>query len=158
MSRELLHPYYCNGGQKYIYTEERLWIQWWEGWKSLWLPLSLKEVCDKTAEGWGRRLPYPPADPQLPVVLWVEGVPPASGLGDPGLGVSQAVSSLFSLQRPHNLPGSYNGRVAGRTQHGAPSESGDIFRLVEPVSGGLEGWQVHCSASNNLASPRSPAP
>ena len=41
---------------------------------SLWLPLSLEEVCDKTAEGWGRRLPYPPADPQLPGVLWAEGV------------------------------------------------------------------------------------
>lgn len=71
----------------------------------LWLPLSLKEVCDKTAEVWGRCLPYPPADPQLPGVLWAEGVPPASGLGNPGLGVSQGGSSLFSLQRPHNLPG-----------------------------------------------------
>ena len=124
----------------------------------LWLPLSLEEVCDKTAEGWGRRLPYPPADPQRPGVLWAEGVPPGSGLGDPGLGVSQAGSSLFSLQRPHNLPGSYNGRIAGRTRCGAPSESGDIFRLVEPVSGGLEEGQVYCSDSNNLAPPRSPAP
>ena len=124
----------------------------------LWLPLSLKEVCDKTAEVWGRCLPYPPADPQLPGVLWAEGVPPASGLGNPGLGVSQGGSSLFSLQRPHNLPGSYNGRITGRTQCGAPSESGDIFRLVEPVSGGLEGGQAHCSASNNLAPSWSPAP
>lgn len=35
MNQELLHPYYCKRGQKYIYTEEGLWIQWWEGWKSL---------------------------------------------------------------------------------------------------------------------------
>ena len=35
MNQELLHPYYCKRRQKYIYTEQGLWIQWWEGWKSL---------------------------------------------------------------------------------------------------------------------------
>lgn len=61
-------------------------------------------------------------------------------------------------QQPHCLPESCNGGVAVRV-HGAPNESGDIFTLVESVSGGLSlrsgtrdgGWVevVYCPASNN---------
>lgn len=64
------------------------------------------------------------------------GSPPAYVLGDLGLIVSYAGSSL-STPTAATLPGSCNGGTTVRTQRGPPSESGDIFRLVETVSGVL---------------------
>lgn len=65
------------------------------------------------------------------------GSPPAYVLGDLRLIVSYAGSSLFPPPTAATLPGSYNGGTTVRTQRGPPSESGDIFRLVETVSGVL---------------------
>lgn len=73
------------------------------------------------------------------LVCVVKGGPPASRLGDLILSVSHAGSLLLPRQQPHCLPGSCNGYASVRTQYGGPSESGDIFRLVETVSRGLLG-------------------
>lgn len=46
-------------------------------------------------------LPLPPADPQLPGVLWAEGVPPGSGLGAPQGWVCLRLDPHFSPSSGH---------------------------------------------------------
>lgn len=63
----------------------------------------------------------------------------SAGPGDPGLEVSHAGPPLFPLQQPDCLTGHCHGGAAVRSQHRAPSESGNIFRPMETVSRSMGG-------------------
>lgn len=74
-----------------------------------------------------------------PRMVWAEGALLLQGWVTWGWVCLMLDPRFFPPQWPYHCPRSCDGGDADRTRHRAPSESGDVFRFVEAVSGGLLG-------------------